>query len=82
MYFIKKNDSYFQEPIQFETKINVWNKFINMPQLLKAQMLEIANLWSKDKELSQSYTCEEIRLIVKMRFPDDKYRLKILKEIQ
>ncbi|CAH2055915.1 unnamed protein product, partial [Iphiclides podalirius] len=50
--------------------------------LLKAQLLEITDLWGTDKLLSQSYVCEEIRQIVKMRFPEDKYRLKILKEIQ
>ncbi|XP_026498259.2 centromere/kinetochore protein zw10-like [Vanessa tameamea] len=72
----------FEGPIKFENKINVWSKFLKMPQLLKAQMLEIADLWHKDKELSQSYACEDIRLVIKMRFPDDKYRLKILKEIQ
>ncbi|CAH0591434.1 unnamed protein product [Chrysodeixis includens] len=72
----------FEEPIQFETKINVWSKFIKLPELLKAQLLEISDLWNKNREQFQSYTCEEVRQIVKMRFPDDKYRLKILKEIQ
>ncbi|CAH2088278.1 unnamed protein product [Euphydryas editha] len=74
--------SLFEEPIKFENKINMWSKFIKMPQLLKAQMLEIADLWQNDKDLSQSYACEDIRMIIKMRFPDDKYRLKILKDIQ
>ncbi|CAH2229384.1 jg22775, partial [Pararge aegeria aegeria] len=72
----------FEEPIKFDIKVDVWSKFEKMPILLKAQMLEIADLWCRNKELSHSYACEEIRLIVKMRFPDDKYRLKILKEIQ
>ncbi|XP_023951088.1 centromere/kinetochore protein zw10 [Bicyclus anynana] len=72
----------FEEPMKFESKIDVWSKFEMMPKLLKAQMLEIVDLWSQHKGLSQSYACEEIRLIIKMRFPDDKYRLKILKEIQ
>lgn len=72
----------FEEPIHFETKINVWSKFIKLPELLKAQLLEISDLWNKNRDQFQSYSCEEIRQIVKMRFPDDKYRLKILKEIQ
>ncbi|CAG9571638.1 unnamed protein product [Danaus chrysippus] len=71
----------FEEPIKLENKINIWNKFVKMPQLLKAQLLEIAELWITDIDMSQSFACEEIRLIIKMRFPDDKYRLKILKEI-
>lgn len=53
-----------------------------MPQLLKAQLLEISVLWTTDKQLAETYSCEEIRHIIKIRFPDDKYRLKILKEIQ
>ncbi|KAI8441121.1 hypothetical protein MSG28_009373, partial [Choristoneura fumiferana] len=71
----------FEEPIELDKKINVWLKFTKMPQLLKAQLLEIVEIWNT-KELSQSYACEEVRQIVKMRFPDNKYRLKILKEIQ
>ncbi|KAI8441119.1 hypothetical protein MSG28_009373, partial [Choristoneura fumiferana] len=70
----------FEEPIELDKKINVWLKFTKMPQLLKAQLLEIVEIWNT-KELSQSYACEEVRQIVKMRFPDNKYRLKILKEI-
>lgn len=72
----------FQEPIELDKKINVWLKFTKMPQLLKAQLLEIVEIWNSNKELSQSYACEEVRQIVKMRFPDNKYRLRILKEIQ
>ncbi|XP_031764920.1 uncharacterized protein LOC113509466 [Galleria mellonella] len=53
----------FEEPIQFENKINVWNKFTMLPQLLKAQLLETADLWNRNKEFSQCYTCEEIRQI-------------------
>ncbi|KAL0829602.1 hypothetical protein ABMA28_003109 [Loxostege sticticalis] len=79
---IKDIEGLFEEPIPFETKIDVWSKFIKLPQLLKAQLLELAELWTRSKELAQSYSCEEIRQLVKMRFPDDKYRLKILKEIQ
>ncbi|KAL4706418.1 hypothetical protein ACJJTC_010901 [Scirpophaga incertulas] len=72
----------FAEPIQFENKISAWTKFVQLPQLLKAQLMELSNLWREDSEISQSYSCEEIRQIIKMRFPDDKYRLKILNEIQ
>nr|XP_049697353.1 centromere/kinetochore protein zw10 homolog [Helicoverpa armigera] len=72
----------FEEPIEFETKINIWLKFTKLPLLLKAQLLEISDLWNNDRDQFKSYTCEEVRQIVKMRFPDDKYRLKILKEIQ
>ncbi|XP_059061672.1 uncharacterized protein LOC131854574 [Achroia grisella] len=55
--------SLFEEPIQFENKINVWTKFTMLPQLLKAQLLETADLWNRNKEFSQCYTCEEIRQI-------------------
>ncbi|KAJ8728979.1 hypothetical protein PYW07_006675 [Mythimna separata] len=73
----------FEEPIQFEAKISVWCKFTKLPRLLNsAQLLEISELWNKERDQFKSYTCEELRQIVKMRFPDDKYRLKILKEIQ
>ncbi|CAH1634827.1 unnamed protein product [Spodoptera littoralis] len=72
----------FEEPIEFDSKINIWSKFTKLPQLLKAQLLEVSDLWNKDKDQFQGYSCEEVRHIVKMRFPDDKYRLKILKEIQ
>lgn len=77
-YFI----SLFQEPIEFEKKIDIWSKFVKMPLVLKAQLLELSRLWNQNKDLSQSYSCEEVRQIIKMRFPDDKYRLKILMEIQ
>ncbi|XP_038218958.1 centromere/kinetochore protein zw10 homolog [Zerene cesonia] len=79
---IKEIKTLFEEPIKFETKVEAWRKFVKMPQLLKAQLLEIAEIWKTDKELTETYTCEEIRQIVKIRFPDDKYRLKILKEIE
>ncbi|XP_063622583.1 centromere/kinetochore protein zw10-like [Cydia splendana] len=72
----------FEEPIELDKKINVWTKFTKMPQLLKAQLLETADGWKNNKELAQSYSCEEVRQIVKMRFPDNKYRLNMLKEIQ
>ncbi|CAK1589253.1 unnamed protein product [Parnassius mnemosyne] len=72
----------FEEEVKLETKINIWVKFTKMSQLLKTQLLEITDLWRSDKLLKQSYVCEEIRQIIKMRFSDDKYRLKILKEIQ
>lgn len=74
--------SLFEEEVELDNKINIWVKFSKMPQLLKAQLLEITDLWHTDKLLLQYYACEEIRQIVKLRFPDDKYRLKILKEIQ
>ncbi|KPJ01410.1 hypothetical protein RR46_03182 [Papilio xuthus] len=74
--------SLFDEDVELDNKINIWVKFSKMPQLLKAQLLEIIDLWRNDKLLLQCYACEEIRQIVKLRFPDDKYRLKILKEIQ
>lgn len=74
--------SLFTEEFELEEKVNVWSKFTKMSQLLKAQLLQITDLWRTDHLLTQSYVCEEIRQIVKMRFPDDKYRLKILKEIQ
>ncbi|XP_045504982.1 centromere/kinetochore protein zw10 homolog [Colias croceus] len=79
---VKEIRTLFEEPIKFETKVEAWRKFVKMPQLLKAQLLEIAEIWKTDKELTETYTCEEIRQIVKIRFPDDKYRLKILKEIE
>ncbi|XP_011562259.3 centromere/kinetochore protein zw10 [Plutella xylostella] len=72
----------FEEPIEFEKKIDIWSKFVKMPLVLKAQLLELSRLWNQNKDLSQSYSCEEVRQIIKMRFPDDKYRLKILMEIQ
>ncbi|XP_068623129.1 centromere/kinetochore protein zw10 homolog [Battus philenor] len=75
-------ESLFVEKIELASKINIWIKFIKMSQLLKAQPLQITELWKSDEMLSQNYVCEEIRQIVKIRFPDDKYRLKILKEIQ
>ncbi|KPJ17468.1 hypothetical protein RR48_03878 [Papilio machaon] len=74
--------SLFDEEVELDNKINIWVKFSKMPQILKAQLLEITDLWRTDKLLLQCYACEEIRQIVKLRFPDDKYRLKILKEIQ
>ncbi|KAJ0172776.1 hypothetical protein K1T71_011915 [Dendrolimus kikuchii] len=72
----------FEDPIQLESKVNSWNKFIKLPQLLKAQLLEISDLWVEKRDSFKSYTCEEVRQIVKMRFPDDKYRYEILKTIQ
>ncbi|CAK1542733.1 unnamed protein product [Leptosia nina] len=74
--------SLFEDPSKSEEKVEGWKKFIKMPKLLKAQLLEIAELWNTDKKIVASYSCEEIRQIIKIRFPDDKYRLKILKEIQ
>ncbi|XP_047507807.1 uncharacterized protein LOC125051504 isoform X2 [Pieris napi] len=78
---IKDVRTLFEEP-KFEGKVEAWKKFCKMPQLLRGQLLEIAELWTTDKQLSETYSCEEIRHIIKIRFPDDKYRLKILKEIQ
>ncbi|KAJ2945139.1 hypothetical protein O0L34_g9199 [Tuta absoluta] len=75
-------DVLFEGPMKLENKINVWSKFTKMSQLLKAQLLEVAGLWNNSRDQLQGYTCEEIRQIVKFRFPDDNYRLKILKEIQ
>ncbi|CAB3251146.1 unnamed protein product [Arctia plantaginis] len=72
----------FEEPIHFESKINIWAKFSKLPHLLRAQLLEISDLWNNDRDQFQGYSCEEVRQVVKMRFPDDKYRLRILKEIQ
>ncbi|XP_050672878.1 centromere/kinetochore protein zw10 homolog [Leptidea sinapis] len=72
----------FEDHAVLENKVEIWKRFAKMPQLLKAQMLEIAEMWNSCKELSESYICEEIRHIVKIRFPDNKYRLNILKEIQ
>ncbi|XP_041969664.1 uncharacterized protein LOC121726383 [Aricia agestis] len=53
----------FEKSVKLEMKINCWNKFIKMPQLLKAQLLEITDLWKHDTDLNRSYTCEEIRSI-------------------
>ncbi|XP_049878806.1 uncharacterized protein LOC126375745 [Pectinophora gossypiella] len=53
----------FDEPIKLEDKVNVWTKFNKMPQLLKAQLLEIAEIWNENRDQLQSFSCEEIRQI-------------------
>lgn len=81
VYSFTDSNHLFQKPIDFDTKINISTKFTRLPKLLKGQLLEISELWNKKEQL-KCFTCEEVRQVVKMRFPDDKYRLRILKEIQ
>ncbi|GBP71224.1 hypothetical protein EVAR_44862_1 [Eumeta japonica] len=72
----------FEDATELDKRISIWKKFIKMSKVLRAQLLELSDCWNKTKELKQTFTCEEIRQVIKMRFPDDAYRLKILAEIQ
>ncbi|RVE46322.1 hypothetical protein evm_009041 [Chilo suppressalis] len=75
--------SYFLVPNgNFASKISAWVKFGKLRVLMRAQLQQLVELWYQDKEVKEHFTCEEVRHIIRMRFPDTQYRLKILQEIQ